>query len=161
MLYRLVIVVKMLLFVTNVVKLLSFAEVNLNHRPEGTGFSLCCRDVMNASNTEMDWSSVNRSYPTPSFLNMEVSRIWCNTSHCIYMHYIKLSWVVAEWKSLHLQPFSLPSETLAMKGLTMNCLGKKEDAYDLVRRGLRNDLKSHVCILFWSMHSALSLKHVR
>lgn len=38
-------------------------------------------------------------------------------------------------------------ETLAMKGLTLNCLGKKEDAYDLVRRGLRNDLKSHVCIL--------------
>lgn len=38
-------------------------------------------------------------------------------------------------------------ETLAMKGLTLNCLGKKEEAYDLVRRGLRNDLKSHVCIL--------------
>lgn len=34
-----------------------------------------------------------------------------------------------------------------MKGLTLNCLGKKEEAYDLVRRGLRNDLKSHVCIL--------------
>lgn len=41
----------------------------------------------------------------------------------------------------------LPAETLAMKGLTLNCLGKKEEAYDLVRRGLRNDLKSHVCIL--------------
>lgn len=40
------------------------------------------------------------------------------------------------------------SETLAMKGLTLNCLGKKEEAYDHVRRGLRNDLKSHVCILF-------------
>lgn len=39
-------------------------------------------------------------------------------------------------------------ETLAMKGLTLNCLGKKEEAYELVRRGLRNDLKSHVCILF-------------
>lgn len=35
-----------------------------------------------------------------------------------------------------------------MKGLTLNCLGKKEEAYELVRRGLRNDLKSHVCILF-------------
>lgn len=43
MLYRLVIVVKVLLFVTNVVKLLSFAEVNLNHRPEGTAFSLLQR----------------------------------------------------------------------------------------------------------------------
>ena len=31
--------------------------------------------------------------------------------------------------------FSLfPSETLAMKGLTLNCLGKKEEAYELVRR---------------------------
>lgn len=39
------------------------------------------------------------------------------------------------------------AETLAMKGLTLNCLGKKEEAYELVRRGLRNDLKSHVCIL--------------
>lgn len=38
-------------------------------------------------------------------------------------------------------------ETLAMKGLILNCLGKKEEAYELVRRGLRNDLKSHVCIL--------------
>ena len=43
--------------------------------------------------------------------------------------------------------FSL-SETMAMKGLTLNCLGKKEEAYDFVRRGLRNDLTSHVCILF-------------
>ncbi|EDV25040.1 uncharacterized protein TRIADDRAFT_25871 [Trichoplax adhaerens] len=36
-------------------------------------------------------------------------------------------------------------ETLAMKGLILNCLGKKEEAFDLVRRGLRNDLKSQVC----------------
>ena len=34
-----------------------------------------------------------------------------------------------------------------MKGLTLNCLGRKEEAYEYVRRGLRNDLKSHVCIL--------------
>jgi len=32
-----------------------------------------------------------------------------------------------------------------MKGLTLNCLGRKEEAYDYVRRGLRNDLRSHVC----------------
>jgi peptide alpha-N-acetyltransferase len=37
------------------------------------------------------------------------------------------------------------SETLAMKGLTLNNLGRKEEAYDYVRRGLRADLKSHVC----------------
>lgn len=36
-------------------------------------------------------------------------------------------------------------ETLAMKGLTLNCLGRKEEAYDFVRKGLRNDLTSHVC----------------
>ena len=32
-----------------------------------------------------------------------------------------------------------------MKGLTLNCMGRKEEAYDHVRRGLRNDLQSHVC----------------
>lgn len=37
------------------------------------------------------------------------------------------------------------AETLAMKGLTLNCMGRKEEAYDHVRRGLRNDLQSHVC----------------
>ncbi len=36
-------------------------------------------------------------------------------------------------------------ETLAMKGLIMNCLGKKDEAYEFVRKGLKNDLKSHVC----------------
>uniref|UniRef100_A0A8C2GCB4 N(alpha)-acetyltransferase 15, NatA auxiliary subunit n=1 Tax=Cyprinus carpio TaxID=7962 RepID=A0A8C2GCB4_CYPCA len=43
-------------------------------------------------------------------------------------------------------------KTLAMKGLTLNCLGRKEEAYDLVRRGLRNDLKSHVC---WHVYGLL------
>ena len=36
-------------------------------------------------------------------------------------------------------------ETQAMKGLVYNCLEKKEEAYELVRAGLKNDLKSHVC----------------
>lgn len=36
-------------------------------------------------------------------------------------------------------------ETQAMKGLTMNCLGRKDEAYTLVRQGLRNNLCSHVC----------------
>jgi N-alpha-acetyltransferase 15/16, NatA auxiliary subunit len=43
-------------------------------------------------------------------------------------------------------------ETLAMKGLTLNCLGRKEEAYDHVRRGLRNDLRSHVC---WHVYGLL------
>jgi len=32
-----------------------------------------------------------------------------------------------------------------MKGLTLSCLDKKEEAYELVRKGLKYDLKSHVC----------------
>lgn len=44
------------------------------------------------------------------------------------------------------------SETLAMKGLTLNCLGRKDEAYDYVRRGLRNDLKSPVC---WHVYGLL------
>ncbi|XP_073676167.1 N-alpha-acetyltransferase 15, NatA auxiliary subunit a [Garra rufa] len=50
------------------------------------------------------------------------------------------------------QKFAEHGETLAMKGLTLNCLGRKEEAYDLVRRGLRNDLKSHVC---WHVYGLL------
>ena len=42
----------------------------------------------------------------------------------------------------------VPAETQAMKGLILNCMGRKEEAYEHVRRGLKNDLKSHVCILF-------------
>ena len=41
-----------------------------------------------------------------------------------------------------------------MKGLTLNCLGRKEEAYDYVRRGLRNDLKSHVC---WHVYGLLQV----
>eukprot|EP00096_Caligus_rogercresseyi_P014098 TRINITY_DN662_c0_g1_i3.p1 TRINITY_DN662_c0_g1~~TRINITY_DN662_c0_g1_i3.p1 ORF type:complete len:893 (+),score=310.14 TRINITY_DN662_c0_g1_i3:149-2827(+) len=48
--------------------------------------------------------------------------------------------------------FSEHGETLAMKGLTLNCLGRKEEAYDYVRRGLRNDVKSHVC---WHVYGLL------
>jgi len=48
--------------------------------------------------------------------------------------------------------FAEHGETLAMKGLTLNCLGKKEEAYDYVRRGLRNDLTSHVC---WHVYGLL------
>jgi tetratricopeptide (TPR) repeat protein len=43
-------------------------------------------------------------------------------------------------------------ETLAMKGLILNCMGRKEEAYDHVRRGLKNDIKSHVC---WHVYGLL------
>ena len=46
------------------------------------------------------------------------------------------------------------AETLAMKGLTLNNLGRKEEAYDYVRRGLRADLRSHVC---WHVYGLLQV----
>ena len=39
-----------------------------------------------------------------------------------------------------------------MKGLTLNCLGRKDEAYEYVRKGLRNDLTSHVC---WHVYGLL------
>ncbi|XP_052228174.1 N-alpha-acetyltransferase 15, NatA auxiliary subunit-like isoform X2 [Dreissena polymorpha] len=48
--------------------------------------------------------------------------------------------------------FAEHGETLAMKGLTLNCLGKKDEAYEYVKRGLRNDLQSHVC---WHVYGLL------
>lgn len=41
-----------------------------------------------------------------------------------------------------LKKFPTNSETLAMKGLLLNCLGKKEEAYELVKAGLKNDVRS-------------------
>lgn len=53
----------------------------------------------------------------------------------------------------------LLTETLAMKGLTLNCLGKKEEAYEFVRKGLRNDVKSHVCILCSTEPDGFAMAH--
>ncbi|KAL0319205.1 UNVERIFIED_CONTAM: N-terminal acetyltransferase A complex auxiliary subunit NAA15 [Sesamum angustifolium] len=39
-----------------------------------------------------------------------------------------------------------------MKGLTLNCMDRKSEAYELVRLGLKNDLKSHVC---WHVYGLL------
>lgn len=43
-------------------------------------------------------------------------------------------------------------ETLAMKGLTLNALDRKEEAHDLVRRGLKLNMRSHVC---WHVYGLL------
>ncbi|XP_027125429.1 N-terminal acetyltransferase A complex auxiliary subunit NAA15 [Coffea arabica] len=51
-----------------------------------------------------------------------------------------------------LKKFPNHGETLSMKGLTLNCLDRKPEAYELVRRGLKNDLKSHVC---WHVYGLL------
>lgn len=39
----------------------------------------------------------------------------------------------------------LCAETLAMKGLLLNCLGRKEEADEFVRKGLKQDIRSPVC----------------
>ena len=41
-----------------------------------------------------------------------------------------------------LKKFPTNGETQAMKGLIYNCLGKKEEAYELVKAGLKNDVRS-------------------
>ena len=53
-----------------------------------------------------------------------------------------------------LRKFADHGETLAMKGLTLNYMDKMEAAYELVRRGLKADLKSHVC---WHVYGCARL----
>ncbi|KAB7503296.1 N-alpha-acetyltransferase 16, NatA auxiliary subunit, partial [Armadillidium nasatum] len=57
-----------------------------------------------------------------------------------------------KFAKLILANFPDHGETLAMKGLTLNCLGRKEEAYNFVRQGLRNNLTSHVC---WHVYGLL------
>mmetsp|Transcript_115959 Transcript_115959/g.334857 ORF Transcript_115959/g.334857 Transcript_115959/m.334857 type:complete len:889 (+) Transcript_115959:108-2774(+) len=51
-----------------------------------------------------------------------------------------------------LKKFPNHGETLAMKGLVLNNMGKKEDAHALVKQGLMNDMRSHVC---WHVYGLL------
>lgn len=37
------------------------------------------------------------------------------------------------------------TETLSMKGLILTNVGRKEEGLELVRRGVRMDLTSHIC----------------
>ena len=46
---------------------------------------------------------------------------------------------------LILKKYPSHGETLAMKGLICNSLGKKEEAYELVKQGLKNGVRSHIC----------------
>lgn len=48
-------------------------------------------------------------------------------------------------------------ETLAMKGLIINYQSedRKEEAFELVRRGLKHNLKSHVC---WHVYGCAASK---
>lgn len=40
------------------------------------------------------------------------------------------------------------------QGLLLNCLERKEEAYELVKRGVKNDLRSHVC---WHVYGCAAL----
>lgn len=51
-----------------------------------------------------------------------------------------------------LRKFPNHGETLAMKGLVLNALDKKDDAILLVRKGLRIDMRSHIC---WHVYGLL------
>jgi peptide alpha-N-acetyltransferase len=44
-----------------------------------------------------------------------------------------------------LKKFPNHGETQAMKGLILNAMEKKEEAYELVKSGIKNDIRSHVC----------------
>lgn len=46
---------------------------------------------------------------------------------------------------LILKKYPNHGETQAMKGLILNTIGKKEESYELVKLGLKNDVRSHVC----------------
>ena len=45
-------------------------------------------------------------------------------------------------------------ETLAMKGLLCNCLNRKEEAYTLVKEGVKNNLRSQVC---WHVYGCVAV----
>lgn len=42
-------------------------------------------------------------------------------------------------------PAVLSVQACALQGLLLNSLERKEEAYELVKRGVKNDLRSHVC----------------
>lgn len=87
------------------------------------------------------------SNPLPPKENALFKRILKSYEHKQYKNGLKFA------KQILTNPkFQEHGETLAMKGLTLNCLGRKEEAYEYVRRGLRNDLKSHVC---WHVYGLL------
>ncbi|KAL1525014.1 hypothetical protein AB1Y20_019889 [Prymnesium parvum] len=51
-----------------------------------------------------------------------------------------------------LRKFPEHGETNAMKGLILNCMERKAEAYELVRKGVKMDIKSHVC---WHVYGLL------
>ena len=52
-----------------------------------------------------------------------------------------------------LKKFPNHGETLAMKGLFLAHLDRKEEGYQFVRRGLKEDLTSHIC---WHVYGLMN-----
>lgn len=51
-----------------------------------------------------------------------------------------------------LKKYPNDGETMAMKGLILTNIDKKDEGWEYVRKGLRNDLKSHIC---WHVYGLL------
>ncbi|XP_066252632.1 N-alpha-acetyltransferase 15, NatA auxiliary subunit isoform X2 [Euwallacea similis] len=87
------------------------------------------------------------SNPLPPKENALFKRILKSYEHKQYKNGLKFA------KQILSNPkYQEHGETLAMKGLTLNCLGRKEEAYEYVRRGLKSDIRSHVC---WHVYGLL------
>jgi len=80
---------------------------------------------MNKNNTKLGWDVQNKYFLIQIFVSMEV-----------FLFKFFLNKMLSKLQFL---------ETLAMKGLIMNCMGKHEEALEIVKKGLAADLKSHVC----------------
>lgn len=65
--------------------------------------------------------------------------------HVVHLYEMKQLKKTIKTADTILRKFPGHGETLAMKGLAFSALGRKEEAYSLVRRGLAASMSSHVC----------------
>lgn len=52
---------------------------------------------------------------------------------------------VTIWFTTRLAIIDTDAETISMKGLVLTYLGKREEGVELVKKGVRLDLQSHIC----------------
>ncbi len=50
-------------------------------------------------------------------------------------------------------------ETLSMKGLILNSMGKKEEALESIRSGIKNNMSSHVCWHVYGLYQRSERKY--
>lgn len=93
------------------------------------------RNAMNWNNTEKVCNMLKKF--SRNFQNMEVG--------------FSFNLIVFKFALIIIFP-DFSSETLSMKGLILNYCNKKNEAYECAQRGLRNDVKSHVC---WHVYGLL------